>query len=59
MAVLPFTYPAAEDSTDYFSLDITDELITRLSQVEDVLVIARSSVMQYRGTEKTIPQSGK
>ncbi len=56
VGVLPFTYLAAEDSTDYFSLGMTDELTTRLSQVEDLSVIARTSVMQYQGTEKTIPE---
>ncbi len=59
VAVLPFTYLAAEDSADYFSLGMTDELLTRLSQIEGLPVIARTSVMQYQKTAKTIPEIGR
>ncbi len=59
IAVLPFTYLAAEDSADYFSLGMTDELLTRLSQIEGLPVIARTSVMKYQQTEKTIPEIGR
>ncbi|MEF8795183.1 MAG: protein kinase [Salinivenus sp.] len=59
VAVLPFTYLGAQDSTDYFSLGMTEELITRLSQVEDVPVIGRASAMRYRGTDKPLPQIGR
>ena len=59
IAVLPFTYLAATDSADYFSLGMTDELLSRLAQIEDLSVIARTSVMQYRATDKTIPEIGR
>lgn len=59
VAVLPFTYLSAEDSTDYFSLGMTDELLSRLAQIEDLSVVARTSVMQYQSTEKTAPEIGK
>lgn len=49
VAVLPFTYLAATDSADYFSLGMTDELLSRLAQIEGLSVIARTSVMQFRG----------
>ncbi|MDR8391873.1 hypothetical protein NC796_12010 [Aliifodinibius sp. S!AR15-10] len=54
VAVLPFTYLSAEDSTDYFSLGMTDEILTRLAQINDLSVISRTSVMQYRNTEKSL-----
>lgn len=53
IAVLPFSYRAAADSSDYFSLGMTDELIVRLSQVEDLSVISRSSSMKYQ--DGTVP----
>ena len=54
VAVLPFTYLSAEDSTDYFSLGITEEILTRLAQVSDLSVISRTSVMRYQDTEKSL-----
>lgn len=54
VAVLPFTYLGAEDSTDYFSLGMTEEILTRLAQISDLSVISRTSVMQYRNTDKNL-----
>lgn len=59
VAVLPFTYIGAEDSTDYFSLGMTEEILTRLAQVSDLSVISRTSVMQYRDTEKPLRTIGE
>ena len=56
VAVLPFTYLGAEDSTDYFSLGMTEEILTRLAQISDLSVISRTSVMQYRNTDKSLRQ---
>jgi TolB-like protein/DNA-binding SARP family transcriptional activator/cytochrome c-type biogenesis protein CcmH/NrfG len=58
VAVLPFTYLSAEDSTDYFSLGMTEEILMRLAQVQDLSVISRTSVMQYRDTEKSLRTIG-
>jgi serine/threonine protein kinase len=58
VAVLPFTYLAAEDSSDYLSQGLTDELIIRLSKVESLSVIGRSSVMRYEDSDKPLPQIG-
>ena len=59
VAVLPFTYIGAADSTDYFSLGITEEVLTRLAQVSDLSVISRTSVMPYRDTEKPLRTIGQ
>lgn len=56
VAVLPFTYLSTADSTDYFSVGMADELLMRLSQIGTLSVIARTSVMKYRGATKTIPE---
>ena len=58
VAVLPFTYLGAADSTDYFSLGMTEEILTRLAQVGDLSVISRTSVMQYQDTDKSIREIG-
>lgn len=59
VAVLPFTYIGTEDSTDYFSLGMTEEILTRLAQVSDLSVISRTSVMQYRNSEKSLREIGR
>lgn len=46
VAVLPFTYLAAEDGSDYFSIRMTDEIRARLARVEALAVTGRTSVMQ-------------
>jgi len=60
LAVLPFENMSGDPQQDYFSQGLTDEVITDLGQLQpDRLgVIARTSVMQYGHTEKTIREIG-
>jgi serine/threonine-protein kinase len=52
VAVLPFEHQG--DSADvYLSEGITDEIRSRLASVSDLVVIARASSVQYRGTTKS------
>ncbi|UCG50491.1 MAG: protein kinase [Candidatus Latescibacterota bacterium] len=57
LAVLPFENlgPPGEE---YFADGVTEELIAKLAKVEGLGVIARTSVMQYKETEKTIGDIG-
>jgi adenylate cyclase len=41
---------------EYFSDGLTEEVITDLSHIHDLLVISRSSAMTFKGTKKTIPE---
>ncbi len=55
LAVLPFEHQG--DSADvYLTEGITDEIRNKLTGVAELLVIARASSNQYRGTDKT-PQA--
>lgn len=54
VAVLPFTYINAPDSTDYFSIGITEEILTKLARAGGLSIISRTSVMQYKGSQKSI-----
>src|SRR5216684_4909683 len=48
IAVLPFTNMSGEREQEYFSDGITDDLITALSRLSDLFVIARTSTFTYK-----------
>lgn len=60
LAVLPFEN-LGNNSDDYFADGVTDEMITRLAvlQPKRLGVIARTSVMRYKGKEKPVIEMGK
>jgi adenylate cyclase len=49
IAVLPFTNMSDDREQEYFSDGITDDLITSLSRLPDLMVIARTSTFTYKG----------
>jgi eukaryotic-like serine/threonine-protein kinase len=54
LAVLPLENLSGDESQDYFSDGMTDALITELSHIRKLRVISRTSVMQYRRTQKSL-----
>jgi len=56
IAVLPFDNRSPDANDAYFAEGIHDDLLTNLSRIGSLKVISRTSVTQYKGTEKTIPQ---
>jgi TolB-like protein/Flp pilus assembly protein TadD len=50
IAVLPFANMSGEPEQEYFSDGITEDIITELSRYRSLLVIARNSSFQFRGT---------
>jgi adenylate cyclase len=48
LAVLPFTNLSGDPNQEYFSDGITDELITMLSRLSNLLVMARTSSFSYK-----------
>ncbi len=58
LAVLPFANISPDFNDDYFADGLTEELISRLSRIRGLRVIARTSIGQYKGTEKPIAQIG-
>ena len=59
IAVLPFANISADAEDEYFSDGMTEELISKLSRLHDLTVIARTSIMQYKGTGKSIAEIGR
>jgi eukaryotic-like serine/threonine-protein kinase len=54
LAVLPLENLSGDPAQDYFSDGMTDALITELSHIRKLRVISRTSVMQYKHTQKSI-----
>jgi hypothetical protein len=59
IAVLPFANMSADTGNEYFSDGMTEELISKLSRLHDLSVIARTSIMHYKATEKGIAEIGR
>jgi TolB-like protein/Tfp pilus assembly protein PilF len=48
IAVLPFQNLSEEKQNEYFTDGVQDQILTDLSQIADLKVISRTSVMQYK-----------
>jgi TolB-like protein/DNA-binding winged helix-turn-helix (wHTH) protein/tetratricopeptide (TPR) repeat protein len=59
LAVLPLQNFSGNPDQDYLSDGMTEALIARLATVEGLRVISRTSVMQLKGTRKSVPAIGK
>ncbi len=58
IAVLPFTNISPDPNDEYFADGLTEEMITSLSQLPELKVIARTSVMNYKGGSKHVSTIG-
>ncbi len=56
VAVLPFANLSGDPQAQVFTDGVHYDLLTRLVKIADLKSISRTSVMQYRDTNKTIPQ---
>jgi len=59
VAVLPFTNLSQDPAQEYFSDGVTEDLITGLSKVSGLFVIARNSVFTYKGKPVKIREVGR
>ena len=59
IAVLPFDNISGDPEQEYFSDGITEEIITALSKVPKMLVIARNSTFTYKGKPVKVQQVGE
>ena len=56
IAVIPLQNLSGDPSQDYFADGMTEELITELARIQSLRVRSHTSVMDYKGTKKHLPQ---
>jgi adenylate cyclase len=56
IAVLPFDNLSEDPKQDYFSDGLTEEIITALSKIDSMFVIARNSTFTYKGKPVKVKQ---
>ncbi len=54
IAVLPFTNLSVQPDEDFFVDGMTEALITDLAKIRALKVISRTSVMKFRGSDRTV-----
>lgn len=59
IAVLPFHSIGGDTTEEYFADGMTEQLISSLSNLSELNVIAHSSVMKYKDLERNIKEIGK
>ncbi|MDT8402511.1 MAG: tetratricopeptide repeat protein [Bacteroidales bacterium] len=58
IAVLPFKCLSEDKSNQYLADGVMDAILLHLSKIEDLRVLARTSVEQYRDASKTVREIG-
>jgi TolB-like protein len=56
LAVLPLANFSGDPRQDSFADGMTEAIIADLAQIEGLRVMSRTSVMRYRGVQKTVPE---
>jgi serine/threonine protein kinase/Tfp pilus assembly protein PilF len=59
IAVLPFDNISADPEQDYFCDGMTEQIISNLAKLPRLKVLSRTSVMNYKNSDKSITQIGK
>ncbi len=59
IAVLPFQNLSPDPDNEYFSDGMTEEITSKLSRIQSLQVVARTSTARFKGTEKDIKVIGE
>ena len=59
VAVLPFSNLSGDSAQEYFAEGMVDDIITGLSRIKWLFVIARNSTFAYKGREVDVKQVGR
>jgi TolB-like protein len=58
LAVLPFSAVTDTEDSVFFAAGVHDDLLTKLAQFSSMLVISRTSVLEYKDTQENIRDIG-
>jgi TolB-like protein len=56
IAVLPFANMSPDPEQEFFADGITEDILTRLAAIGELRVISRTSIMRYKGSDKSLPE---
>jgi TolB-like protein/Flp pilus assembly protein TadD/predicted Ser/Thr protein kinase len=59
IAVLPFNNMSGNPEDEHLSDGMTEDILTHLGKIADLKVISRTTMMQYKGSKKTLSEIGK
>jgi adenylate cyclase len=59
VAVLPFQNMSGDPEQEYFADGIADDVLTTLSKIQEIMVIARASSFAFKGQSRDIREIGK
>ena len=59
IAVLPFDNMSGDPSQEYFSDGLSEQIITGISRIRELFVVARNSTFTYKGKAINVQQLGK
>ena len=59
IAVLPFDNLGNDEDDEYFADGMTEDILTELSKIKDLLVISRTTIMKYKNSNKSLKEIGK
>jgi adenylate cyclase len=59
LAVLPFTNMSPDPQDEFFADGLTEEMISELSRIRGLRVIARTSIMHYKNASKGVQEIGR
>jgi len=59
IAVLPFDNLGSNEDDEYFADGMTEDILTELSKIKDLLVISRTTIMKYKNSNKSLKDIGK
>ena len=59
IAVLPFDNLGSDEDDEYFADGMTEDILTELSKIKDLLVISRTTIMKYKNSNKSLKEIGK
>jgi adenylate cyclase len=59
LAVLPLVSLSSDPEDEFFSDGMTEEMISTISQIQELRVISRTSIMRYKKTDKSLGEIGR